>query len=559
MRQSWLSKLSQGFLILCLVYFILLPIAGVLIYGFFDDQKALTLQDLVRVLGFLKNSMIVSVPATVLSVVFGIALSLTAYRLPVRSARYFRLIGLIPLIDPPFVGSIAFIMLFGRNGLITRYLLGLDSSPYGWHGIVLLQVLSLSSIAYLLISSAIRKIDLSLEDAARNLGLTELGIFFKVTLPMMIPEIANTALLIFLMSLADFTTPLIIGGAFQTLASSIYIQITGVYNMKIASLTGAALLLPCVAAFLIHRYRLGRAGYVSDYNDSSQIHFRVVHPAVRVGLIALSSAISVMIITKNVFILIGAFTRHWGHDYALSLDHFKVVLAKDFSPFINTIRLAVTVAVIASLSGILIAYLVRTKKTVLPKVVDFLALFPAAIPGILFGIGYLVVFRYPLFGVGRFIFEDAPRVILLGTKLILYIICIARFINVGTRAGYATLEHLDPDLENAAFTLGASWYFTFTHVMMPALKDAFFSAFFKNLSTTMTTLGAIILLILPSNKVAIQLLFQTLVSSSIGGAAAMALLISLTNILLLVLFHGLFYSRQYYERIGRWFYERRSA
>ncbi|MDK9710122.1 ABC transporter permease [Acidaminobacter sp.] len=558
MRQSWVSKLSQGFMILCLVYFILLPITGVFVYGFFDEQKALTLQDLVRVMGFLKNSMIVSVPATVLSVVFGIALSLTAYRLPSRSAGYFRLIGLIPLIDPPFVGSIAFIMLFGRNGLITRYLLGLDSSPYGWHGIVLLQVLSLSSIAYLLISSAIRKIDLSLEDAARNLGLTELGIFFKVTLPMMIPEIANTALLIFLMSLADFTTPLIIGGAFQTLASSIYIQITGVYNMKVASLTGAALLLPCVAAFLIHRYRLDQAGYVSEYNDSAQIHFRVVHPAVRVGLIALSGAISVMILTKNIFILIGAFTRHWGHDYAFSLDHFKVVLAKDFSPFINTIRLAVTVAVVASLLGILIAYLVRTKKTVFPKVVDFLALFPAAIPGILFGIGYLVVFRYPLFGVGRFIFEDTPRVILLGTELIIYIICIARFINVGTRAGYATLEHLDPDLENAALTLGASWFFTFTRVMMPALKDAFFSAFFKNLSTTMTTLGAIILLILPSNKVAIQLLFQTLVSSSIGGAAAMALLISMTNIALLVLFHGLFYSRQYYERMERWFYERRS-
>ncbi|MZQ98792.1 MAG: ABC transporter permease subunit [Acidaminobacter sp.] len=558
MRQSWVSKLSQGFMILCLVYFILLPITGVFVYGFFDEQKALTLQDLVRVMGFLKNSMIVSVPATVLSVVFGIALSLTAYRLPSRSAGYFRLIGLIPLIDPPFVGSIAFIMLFGRNGLITRYLLGLDSSPYGWHGIVLLQVLSLSSIAYLLISSAIRKIDLSLEDAARNLGLTELGIFFKVTLPMMIPEIANTALLIFLMSLADFTTPLIIGGAFQTLASSIYIQITGVYNMKVASLTGAALLLPCVAAFLIHRYRLDQAGYVSEYNDSAQIHFRVVHPAVRVGLIALSGAISVMILTKNIFILIGAFTRHWGHDYAFSLDHFKVVLAKDFSPFINTIRLAVTVAVVASLLGILIAYLVRTKKTVFPKVVDFLALFPAAIPGILFGIGYLVVFRYPLFGVGKFIFEDTPRVILLGTELIIYIICIARFINVGTRAGYATLEHLDPDLENAALTLGASWFFTFTRVMMPALKDAFFSAFFKNLSTTMTTLGAIILLILPSNKVAIQLLFQTLVSSSIGGAAAMALLISMTNIALLVLFHGLFYSRQYYERMERWFYERRS-
>lgn len=559
MRQSWLSKLSQGFLILCLIYFILLPIVGVLIYGFLDDQKALTLQDVSTVIVFLKNSMIVSVPATIFSVFFGISLALTAYRLPVRSARFFRLIGLIPLIDPPFVGSIAFIMLFGRNGLITRRLLGIDTSPYGWHGIIILQVISLSSIAFLLISSSIRKVDLSLEDVARNLGLSELGIFFKVTLPMMIPEITNTALLIFLMSLADFTTPLIIGGAFQTLASSIYIQITGLYNMKIASLTGGALLLPCVAAFLLHRYRLSKAGFVSDYRDNAQIHFRVVHPVVRWGLLVFSTTISLMILTKTLFIMIGAFTRHWGHDYAFSLDHFKVVLGKDFSPFINTINLAVVVAIVASLLGIIIAYLVRTKKIAFPKTVDFLALFPAAIPGILFGIGYLVVFRYPLFGAGRFIFEDAPSIILLGTKLIIYIICIARFINVGARAGYATLEHLDPDLENAAQTLGASWWFTFTHVMMPALKDAFFSAFFKNMSTTMTTLGAIILLLLPSNKVAIQLLFQILVSSSIGDAAAMALLISLTNIIMLILFHGLFYYNNYYQRIERWFYERRSA
>lgn len=552
MKRSPLAIAGNAVLMLALIYFILAPVAGVLIYGFFDQQNALTAKDFFYTTNLLKNSLVVALPTTGLSVLFGTALVLTVNRVDTRLAGVFRVIAYIPLIDPPFVGSIAFIMLFGRNGLITHRLLGLETSPYGWHGIVLLQVLSLSAIAFLLIGSALKTIDLSLEEAARTLGMNESQIFYQVTLKMMIPEITNTALLIFLMSLADFTTPLIIGGSFQTLASGIYLQITGVYNMKLASLTGIILLIPCLAAFLAHRHRLRRSHYVSDTGSGSNLRFPALPKGIRLGLILLSASITLLIALKNLFIIIGALVNRWGYDYTPTLKHFQAMLSKDFSPFLNTIRLAVIVGITASLLGVGIAYLVRSRRVKNPDAVDFLTMFPAAVPGILFGIGYLVIFRYPMFGIGRFILKDWPQIVLLGTKAILYIICLARFANVGLRTGYATLEHMDPDLENAAFTLGASPFYTFRNIMLPVMKDAFFSAFFKNLSTAMTTLGAIIFLILPSNKVAIQLLFQILASSSIGDGAAMAILISVMNVLLLILFQILFYHSRYIERWRRW-------
>ena len=128
---------------------------------------------------------------------------------------------LMPLISPPFVGTVAFIMLFGKRGLITHSLLGLEISPYGFHGIVTMQSIGLATLAYLLISSAIRKTDVSPEEAARNLGAPEKKVFLTITLPLMIPEITVAAMLVFLTSMADFATPIIDWGAYQTLASDL--------------------------------------------------------------------------------------------------------------------------------------------------------------------------------------------------------------------------------------------------------------------------------------------------------------------------------------------------
>jgi iron(III) transport system permease protein len=167
----------------------------------------------------------------------------------------------------------------------------------------------------------------------------------------------------------------------------------------------------------------------------------------------------------------------------------------------------------------------------------------------LFGIGYLLTFKHPLFGVGKYIFEGLDPIILLGTGIIIFIICIARYLNIGLKAGYALLEHLDPHLEEASYNLGVSEVKTFIKISLPLLKPAFITAFFKNFTTTMTTLGAIIFLLIPSNKVAVQQIFQRITSSEIGVAAAMGILLSITSLTFIGIFYAIFNFKQIVRRI----------
>lgn len=540
-KYNFLTTFVYCLIIIFVVYFAFLPVISVIIYGINSGNEiGISYKEFKRSLYYLKNSLEVSILVTVLATIFGLILSFTLKRINFKGRRILRIFALLPLINPPFVGSIAFIMLFGRHGLITHRLLGLNVSPYGWKGIVFMQVLGLGSLAYILISSSIQRLDISLEEAARNLGASEKRIFFTITLPMMFPEISSTALLVFLASMADFSTPLIIGGNFHTLASDLYIQITGMYDMQTASVSGIFLLIPCVFAFILQRYYIQKRTYFTDNTSSDDIEYKEIKPFVKYILIFCTIIFVGFVFIKYVFIIIGAFTKQWGYDYTFTLKHFKLILKRDLSPFVNSVKLAFVVAFLSSFIGVSLAYLLHNKKLFLEFFVDFMAVLPAAVPGILFGIGYLVTFKYPVFGIGRFVFTDLKPFILLGTGIIIYLICIVRYMNIGLRSGYALLEHLDPDLENAAYNLGSSETRTFFTVMMPLLKEPFYAAFFKNFATTMTTLGAIIFLLLPKNKVAVQQIFQIITSSAMGEAAAMALLLSFLNLILLGVFYFIF-------------------
>jgi iron(III) transport system permease protein len=542
-RLSLITKVIYCLLIFFILYFAFLPVISVILYGINSGNSiGITYDNLERALHYLRNSLGVSLSVTLFATIFGLVTSFTLKRLNFKGRSILRLLALLPLINPPFVGSIAFIMLFGRNGLITHKLLGLNMSPYGWQGIVFIQILGLGSLAYILISSSIQKLDISLEEAARNLGASEKRVFATVTLPMMIPEISGTALLVFLASMADFGTPLIIGGNFQTLASDIYIQITGLYDMQTASVSGIFLLIPCILAFIIQRYYVQKGTYFTDNISLDEIEYKEIKPFAKYTLIFLTVVFVGFVFLKYVFIIIGAFTKQWGYDYTFTLKHFNSIFKRNLLPFANSVKLAFFVALISSFIGVLIAYLLHSKKLFMATLVDFMAVLPAAVPGILFGIGYLVTFRYPILGIGRFVFENIKPTILLGTNIIIYIICIARYMNIGLRSGYALLEHLNPDLEKAAYNLGASEIRTFFTVTIPLLRDAFFAAFFKNFATTMTTLGAIIFLLLPKNKVAVQQIFQIITSSVMGEAAAMSLLLSFLSLALLGFFYLLFYG-----------------
>ena len=534
------EPLKKGYNVIAflLIFFTALPILSIFLYGIFPLQESGEMgKQFLRSLPFLGNSFLIAGIVTPIAVLIGLSASLTIHRFHSPLNKIFRLILLLSLIHPPFVGSISFIMLFGKRGLITHGLFNLDVSPYGWQGIALMQFLGLGSMAYLIISSSVEKANPLIEDAARNLGISEWKIFMDITLRSMYPEISSAAILIFLASMADFGTPLIIGGAFQTLASDLYIQITGLYDLKSASVSGILLLVPCLTLFVYQRKINRKKAYYPISLSGGSIKYRHHNAIIKFSVTSLTFLYSIFILLKYSFILIGAFTVHWGYDYSLTLKHFIQVFETDLSPFANSIQLAFFTALISSGAGIFLSYIVKRKTWTFTKTADLLATLPAAVPGILLGIGYLVTFKYPIFGIGRFIFKEQSPLILLGTGIIIYIICIFRYMNIGLRTGYALMEHINPNIEEAARNLGQNENKIFTGIIIPILSPAFKTSFFKIFSTTMTTLGAIIFLLLPSNKVAVQTIFQTITGSERGVAAAMALLLSFTTAVMVAFFH----------------------
>lgn len=536
---SILVKIIYIVISITILNFILLPVVNIFYTGLYNEKA---LDNFINyypdILKHLFNSFKVSIPVTLIAVIFGIISSITLWRIKFFGRKLMRVLILFPLINPPFVGSVAFIMLFGRRGLITNKILNLSVSPFGIHGIIIMQSIAFSTLAYLIISSSIKRININYENASRNLGASEFITFFKVTLPTMKPEIAVAGMLVFLSSMADFGTPLIIGGNFQTLSSYLYIQVTGRFNMQLATLAGIFLLIPCLLAFFIHNYYSNKNNYIMEWYEEKNIEYQNMNVIVKYLLISITSAFAFFVTLKYGFIVIGAFTENWGHDYSFTLRHLKTALQSNLQPFLNSLKLALGVSFFSSSLGVFLAYLIKFRKLKFSRTINFISSIPAAIPGILFGIAYLITFKFPLFGIGKIYFKsiDERMFILLGTGIIIYIICIYRYLYVGLKSGYAYIENMNPNLELASNNLGAGDIKTFTRVIFPILKPAFSAAFLRNFTSTMTTLGAIIFLLLPQNRVAVQQIFQILSSSTIGAGAAMGLILSILSLLTLTIF-----------------------
>ena len=534
------------FFIALLICFIAAPVVSVLLYGVFPLGSPEDFRDsLLRSFPYLNRNLILACIVTPLAVLIGTSSAFTVHRFSSFFNKIFQYFILISLIHPPFVGSISFIMLFGKRGLITHKILHLDVSPYGLQGIALMQILGLSSLVYLIISSSISRMDPSVEDAARNLGATEWQIFKDITIKKMYPEISTASILVFLASMADFETPLIIGGAYQTLASDLYIQITGLYDMKSASVSGILLLIPSISLFFIYKWINRNKTFYDMSLSGTSIRYTHYSRGLKILLFSITGLYCAFVLLKYGFIIIGAFTKNWGYDYSFTLSHFKKVFQKDLSPFLNSLKLSFITALISSFAGVFLSYIIKRKSYALRHLSDLLATIPIAVPGILLGIGYLVTFKYPLFGIGRYILKDQRPLVLLGTGIIIYIICIFRYLNIGLRIGYALVEHINPDIEDAARNLGQKESGIYRDIVFPLIAPAFKNTFFRVFATTMTTLGAIIFLLLPSNKVAVQSIFQIITSSERGIAASMAIMLSLLTLTMLGLFY---YADKLFEK-----------
>ena len=405
----------------------------------------------------------------------------------------FKVVSMLPVVSPPFVLSLSLIMLFGKSGIITRYLLGIyDNSVYGFWGIAIVQTLTFFPVCYMMFRGLLKNIDPSLEEAARDMGASRWKVFMTVTLPLILPGIGNTFLVTFIESIADFANPMIIGGSYDTLATTIYLQITGAYDKNGAAAMAVVLLFITLVMFVVQKYYLERKSTATLSGKASRERMLITDKSVTRPLTILCSALAIFVILMYVCIPFGALFRTWGYDFHLTTRWFEQVFVryKGLKAFKDSFILSLIAAPITALLSMIISYLVVKKKFKAKGFIEAVSMLAMAVPGTVLGVGYIRGFAGGIFRTG--ILQG-----LYGTGAILVIVFIVRSLPTGTRSGISALRQIDKSIEESAYDMGAGSLKVFTSITLPLIKDSFLSGLVTAFVRSITAISAIILLVTP--------------------------------------------------------------
>lgn len=477
--------------------------------------------------GSLWNSIYVGVMTAVLStlVSVGTALVLSTTRGWIRAAAMGLL--LITMVSPPFVSSLAYIQLYGRRGWITYRLLGLSLDPYNAWGVILMQTISFAPLNALFLNGLLTKIDGNALRSARDLGARSGAVLKDIVLPLIRPGILVSLLLTFVRSLADFGTPIIIGGRFSTIAAEIYLQFTGYSNLEKASAMNMFLLVPSVAAFFFYRRLMRRSELLSQSGRGRQEQLEMpLHRAGPLGLTAIGGSLIffIMMILQYVTIFLSGFLRNSRTGYAFTTRYLEELLRIDTATMVRSVQYALVVSLVGTLFAMLFAYYMDRRKIFGHDGIDALSTLPYMIPGVSFGIGYILAF-------------NQTPLKLTGTAFIVIVNMLFKQLPTTTKICSAALTQIPVSMERAARDLGGGQFAILRDVILPSMRPAFLSSFVYNFSSSMTTAGAIIFLINPSRKLAVFKLFDAVYS----GEYAMASLIASLIIVIVLLVEGLAY------------------
>lgn len=499
---------------MALVLFILWPIYSVLEGSFTSDEGGFTFDYLITAMSSDKNvrilwqtlvlGAVVSTFATALGFLF--AYTDAFIRFPFK--KVFSTIALMPIVSPPFALAMSFIMLFGQQGFVTRSLLGLrDFNVYGATSLAIVQILTFFPIAYLLLAGLLRQIDPAYEEAAKNLGASRWQVFKTVILPLLLPGLANSFLLVFIQVVADFGNAMVVAGDFTTMAAQVYMQSMGNYDTKGGFALASVLLTVSILMFVIQKYWVSGRSYVTVTGKPSRVRELQEDNLIKVSIGTPCLLISAFVIILYGLIPFGSLVNLWGIDYTFTLKHYQYVLDLGMKPIIDTTYLSLIAMPITGVLGMIIAFLIVRKKFPGRGFVEFVSLLSLAIPGTVIGMGYVSAYN------------DEPLALTGGASIIL-IAFIFRSMPVGIRAGVASLQQIDPAIEEAAQDMGAGSLKVFTSVIIPLIKSAFFSGLVYSFVRSMTAISAVIFLVSAKYNLLTTAIYNQVDVGRLGVAAA---------------------------------------
>lgn len=507
---------------LLLGLFILFPLAWLLLRTF-TEGGTFTLANLWAILkdpnhrASFWNSLLLAGLVGVSGTILGFFFAFTAVRanLPKAWGVVLDAACLLPLISPPFTTAIAMMISFGPRGLITYHLLGMKgASVYGLWSTLFSETLTFFPIAYLTLKPILSGIDPNVEDMAFSLGSSRWRVFRTVTLPLAVPGLANAFLLLFAASLADFATPLILAGnQFPVLPTQAYLQITGLFDLKGGAVLSFVLLVPAMAVYLLQRFWVSRKSYVTITGKvGAQTMVKSVAPWARYPLLGICLLIAAVILYFYVLLFYASVVVALGANHTFTLAHYGVIFTEGLKAIRDTLIIAGAGMPLGGLFGILVGYLVSKKQFPGRQAMEIVSMVNYSLPGTIVGIAYLMAF-------------NDPPLVLTGTAAIIVACYVFRYSPTGIRATVATLSQIDPSIEEASQSLGATSGTTFRRITLPLILPAFFAGLGVVFIRSMTAISATIFLVSINWTLITVRILENITELSLGPAAAFSVLV----------------------------------
>ncbi len=507
---------------------LILPIFSVFLVSFFDGETGeLTLGNYVQLFtrnyyisGF-KNTLFVGFLGTFGATLIGVPLAFFTTRYQIHGKALISTLAILVLVAPPFIGAYAWIMMFGSNGFVTNFfaIFGISTPTiYGSHGIILVFTLKFFPFVFLMTQTALNAVNKSYEDAAENLGCNTWQRFYKITLPLVFPAISTGAIICFVLSIADFGTPAILGRGFRTLSTIAFSAYTSELGGTPTMAVTISLVMMAISmlALLIQRLILAKRRYASSLTNRPVVAklsgFRNIgvhifcYAVVFVAMLPTLVVAYTSILKTNGPVFVGGY----------GLQSYARVISDAPEAIANSFMFAFAAVFFIAIFSSLISYLIVRRENAVSGLIDFLMMVPYLVPGIVMAIGFVTTFR-------------SERFDLTGTAMIIIMIYFIRRLPYGVRSTTSNLRQIKPSIEEAAVNMGASPLKAFATITVPLILPGLIVGSLMSFITAINELSSTLILYRAGTVTMPVKIYVSVLDGEFGIAAALSTILLLST------------------------------
>lgn len=528
-------------LVIVLLFAVVLvyPLFSLFISGFQDpNTSAFSLTNFARFFQkkyyyqTLFNSFKVTCSVTVLAILIGAPLAYFMTCFKIKGKGLVEILVIISMLSPPFIGAYSWVLLGGRSGVITSFIrntFGIEMpSIYGFAGILLVLTLKLYPFIYLYVSGALKKIDVSLSEAAESLGCNAYRKVATIIMPLILPTLLAGALLVFMNALADFGTPMLIGEGFNVMPVLIYSEFISEVGgqANFAAALAAIMVVITAVLFLGQKYIVNKKSFtMSSLRPIQPKEIKGIRGFLVHGFIYMTVFLAII---PQLTVIYTSFLKTKGSMFikGFTLDSYRTVFKNLGKAIGNTYLYATIAIVIIVLLGMFIAYISTRRKNIFTSLIDTLTMFPYIIPGSVLGITLLLAF-------------NKKPLLLSGTATIIIIAFVIRRLPYTLRSSAAILYQISPSMEEASISLGASPVKTFFKVTAIMMLPGVFAGAILSWITVINELSASVILYTGATRTMSVAIYTEVIRASYGTAAALSTILTATTVASLLIFFKL--------------------